>query len=126
MAAVGKIETVLINVNEIEKAVEFYGKLFGIEFEPVTESVFPGGLTFKAAWSPSFGLELIQQTNPPSSKEGARGFAVRVPDIEEMKEEMGKRGMKPSHEWTASRGNEHAAVYDLGGFRFIISQHEDF
>ncbi|MDA4129829.1 MAG: VOC family protein [Thaumarchaeota archaeon] len=125
MPPIGRIETVLLNVKDVQKSAKFYGELLGIEFEPITEHTISEGISFKSAWCPSYGLELIEQTSP-RVKEGVRGFSIRVPDVEKINAEMESRGFMPAHEARMPRANEHEVVYNLDGFRFIITQHDDY
>jgi predicted enzyme related to lactoylglutathione lyase len=125
MEPIGKIETVILNVEDVEKAAKFYSDLLGIEFEPILQHTISEGITFKSAWCPPYGFELIQQINPPA-KEGVRGFTIRVADADKAKAEMAKRGFQPVHQARMKRANEHELVYNLGGFRFILTQHDDY
>lgn len=125
MQPIGKIETVMLNVDDVEKAAAFYTDLLGIEFEPITQFTTSDGTTCKSAWSPTNGFELMQQITPPA-KEGIRGFCIRVPDADKAKAEMAKRGFQPVHEARMKRANEHELVYKMNGYRLILTQHDDY
>ena len=126
MAPIGKIETVILNVKNVEKSAEFYSRLLGIEFEPITEQTISDGISFKSAWCPKWGFELIEQTKPRLDVNGVRGYCIRVPDVEKVKARMTEMGLKPAHEGKMTRAKEHEVVYNLVGYRFIITQHDDY
>ena len=126
MAALGEIETVFLDVPDAKAAADFWGPLLGIDFEPITEFTLPGGIRCKSAWAPTYGLELIEQFEPRLGLERIRGFSVRVRDIEAAKAEMAKRGIPIVTDSQLTRAREHEVIYNVGGFRFILTQHDDY
>lgn len=126
MAPIGKIESVILNVKNVEKSAAFYSKLLGIKFEPITKFTTSDGKSCKSAWCPKWGFELIEQIKPRLTSYGVRGYSIRVPDVEKVKAKMTRMGLKPAHEGKLTRANEHEVLYNLDGCRFVITQHDDY
>jgi len=124
--AIGKIETVLIDVKDLRKAIPFFEELLGIKFDAPSTNVLGDGTEIEAAWCPAFGLELIEQMKPRIDRDGMRGFSVRVPDVEQAKAHLAKSALKPIAEVKSERFKEHEAVYVLNCFRFVLTEHEDY
>jgi catechol 2,3-dioxygenase-like lactoylglutathione lyase family enzyme len=122
----GEIETVILNVPDVEKAAAFWGDLLDIAFEPITEFSLPGGVLCKSAWAPKYGFELIEQTTPKLGVEGVRSVAFRVRDIDAAKAKMAERGIPIVADNVLERAHEHEVIYNLGGFRFILTEHDDY
>ena len=124
--AIGKIETVILNVKEINAAVKLYGEVFGIKFDPIIEYSLPGGIGVKGAHSKSFGLYLLQQTEPPLANDNVRAFTVMVEDVEKVKSDMEKRGIPLLREIKEEESHLQEAVYNMGGYYLIFAQHDDW
>jgi hypothetical protein len=124
--AIGKIECVVLDVKNLKEAVPFYEDLFEIKFNPLSQHVLSDGTEIKAAWCPDFGFELIEQLKPSINREGVRAFAIRVNDIARVKSDFEKRGLRPVREIYTEQPQEHEAVYNLGGYLLVITQHPDF
>jgi hypothetical protein len=124
--AIGKIETVVLNVKNVEKAVELYSELFDISFEPVHQYVLPGDIEVRDSFCPSFGLELIQQIRPPLDKEGVRAITIRVSNLEKAASKMKEKGIPLLRELKSERANVKESIYGMSGYLLILSQHDDF
>ena len=115
-----------IRTGDVEETARFYEDLFGIKFNPPGQNVLKDGTEIKAAWCADFGLELIEQTKPRVNREGVRAFAIRVKDIAKVKSDFEKRGLRPVREIYTEQSKEHEAVYSVGGYFLVITQHPDF
>lgn len=124
--AIGKIETVILNVKDINAAVKLYGEMLDIKFEPIKETVLPGGVVVKEAFARSFGLDLVHQTEPPLVNDNVRAFVVRVKDVENVKADMKKRGIPLLREIKIEKYHLLEAVYNMGGYYLIFAQHDDW
>jgi hypothetical protein len=123
---IGDIETVILNVSDVGSAAALWSGILDITFEPVTEFSLPGGVECKSAWAPKYGFELIEQTTPRLGVEGVRSVCFRVRDIEAAKARMAERGIPIVAENVLERAHEHEVIYALGGFRFILTEHDDY
>lgn len=126
MEPLGEIETVFVNVVDVEKAAAFWHGILGVEFEPVVDFTLPDGTQCRSAWAPKYGLELIEQMSPRLGVEGLRGFSLRVRDIDSAKASMAEKQIPIVSESQLERAREHEVIYKLGGFRFILTQHDDY
>ena len=99
-----KIAGTLISVKNIDETVKFFSDLLGITFEEVppdikriktiTKYADPAAevVKMRIAISPT-GLELVE-TDPPPEKEGLRSVMFKVPDLEQAKADMQKKGVR--------------------------------
>ena len=124
--AIGKIETVILNVKDIDAAVKLYGEMLDITFEPIKETVLPGGVVVKEAFARSFGLDLIHQTAPPLESDNVRAVVVRVKDVEIVRADMKKRGIPLLREIKVEKNHVLELVYNMGGYFLIFAQHDDW
>jgi predicted enzyme related to lactoylglutathione lyase len=121
----GKIETVILNVKDIEKSIKFYSDLLDTTFESVRQYTLPGGIEIKEAFSPSVNLDLIQQTNPTLDKEGVRATTLRVKNIEEAASRIEKMGIPLLRELKGERAHMVEKIYQMNGYLLILAQHDD-
>ena len=98
---VEQIDHIHIAVKDLDKAVAFFEKLFGIKFHH--EIVLPEwGMKSRLAALGAVGIELIQPTSPDSifakfierQGEGVQAVSLKVPDLEEAKSEMKAQGIR--------------------------------
>jgi predicted enzyme related to lactoylglutathione lyase len=123
---IGKFETVILNVKDIEKAVKFYSELFDIAFEPIHQYTLPGDIDVKEAFSPAMGLDLIQQTSPTLQNEGVRAITVRVKNLGEASSRIKKMGIPLLRELKSERAHMVEEIYGMNGYLLILAQHDDF
>jgi predicted enzyme related to lactoylglutathione lyase len=116
---VEKIEMVCIAVNELDEAVQFYGRLLDTRFEiretPIKEGVVRWGIA-------PFGLELLERPVKGPESDTVRSFHLRVPDVERAREEMKSKGFNPFEQFTAGQLRE--LVYHIRGLRIIFVDHK--
>jgi len=121
MFTIKKVENVVVNVDNLGQAVDFFGKLLGITFEPSNKYVLPDGMEVKVAISP-LGIELLEQTKPRIANEGLRGFSVRVKDINEAKSHLKDMGISPIVEFEYPFLKE--AIYHIRGIRLAFEEYQ--
>lgn len=98
---VEQIDHIHIAVKDLDKAVSFFEKLFGIKF--YDEILVPEwSMKSRIAALGPVGIELIQPTSPDSvfakfierKGEGVQAISFKVPDLEEAKSEMKSQGIR--------------------------------
>jgi predicted enzyme related to lactoylglutathione lyase len=135
-----KIDRVVIHVKDLAKAVGFFSDLFGTTFDEYADRIMRGEVKrervlteyadpsfeergLKVAHSP-IGLELIEAT-PAVEKEGIRSIVLKVPDLEEAKAEMKKKGIRLLLQ--VKLGGLKEAIFhpdDLHGVRLCLAEYE--
>ena len=124
MKTIGNVHHIHIYVRDIDKAVEFFGKLLGEEFPPV--EVWES-LGMKGTTSPS-GVQLTASTAPggwidqfiEKKGEGLAGIAFKVPDIDEAIKEMEALGVR-----MVLRHGKEAEFHPKDAFGIMIQIGED-
>jgi len=130
-----KFDRVTINVKNLEEAKRFFSELFETTFEDQPEEMLRGDIKleitpppdtfvkFRFAVSP-IGIELFEP-HPQVETEGIRNVTWRVDNIEDVREEMRKRGAR--HVFDAKCGGWKEAVYsadDMYGVRTVFNEYK--
>jgi len=135
-----KIDRVVIHVKDLAKAERLFSDLFGTTFDEYADRIMRGEVKrervlteyadpsfeergLKVAHSP-IGLELIE-TTPPVEKEGIRSIVLKVPDLEEAKAEMKKKGVRLLLE--VKLGGLKEAIFhpdDSHGVRLCLAEYQ--
>ena len=103
---VERMETLGVNVKNLDEAIRFFSDLLGITFVKRVEGASKREVVItehadrafeeiklKNALDRTGFLELIE-SDPPVQKEGIRSIHFKVPDIEEAKAEMKRKGIR--------------------------------
>ena len=123
-----RIEVIGLNVRNLDEAIDFFSDILGTTFikpapgrrtKKLTDHADPAfeSAKLKIAIDRTGYLELIEST-PPLEDEGIRSFHVTVPDIEEAKAELKKKGIRLMAD-VSSSGFKEAIFHpdDLNGIR---------
>ena len=97
---VEKIDHVGINVWDMEKAVKFFGELFGTEFGPLIV-IEPNPMDLRERMGP-LGLDIAEPATPDGGAarilqhrgEGLNGLVIKVSNLEEAVAEMKSRAVR--------------------------------
>ena len=133
---VERIERVVLDVKNLQAAVEFFTDLLGLEWEPrvapeslkitntLTEHANPALENATPLFALStIGLELMERI-PPVEKEGFRALILRVSNLEEAKARMKARGVRLLKEMQV--GSLKRAIYhpdDCYGVRLTLDEY---
>ena len=103
---VERMETIVVNVKNPDEAIRFFSDLLGITFVKRVEGASKREvvitehadcafeeINIKNALDRTGFLELIE-SDPPVETEGIRSIHFKVPDIEEAKAEMKRKGIR--------------------------------
>ena len=136
-----RIESLCCNVKDLDEAIAFFSDLFDTEFVNPTEiieknhikvdntivkeNIGLGSTAGRCVFAVSpIGIELFQAI-PPVEKEGMRGIAFRVSDIEKAKEKLQNKGIRMLQYETI--GGFKGATFladDLHGIRLTLWEYE--
>ena len=135
-----KIDRVVIHVKDLAKAERLFSDLFKTTFDEYADRIMRGEVKrerilteyadpsfeergLKVAHSP-IGLELIE-TIPGVENEGIRSIVLKVPNLDEAKAEMRKKGIRLLLE--VKLGGLREAIFspdDLHGVRLCLAEYQ--
>lgn len=121
------LDHIHIAVLDLDKAVDFFEKLFDIRFGDEIVIKEWSARARIASLGPLVGIELIQPTSPQSifakfiekRGQGLQAISLKVRDLEEAKKEMQERGMRLVNSMTVGRVKE-AQFHPKDAFGVLI------
>ncbi|MFC2017525.1 VOC family protein [Chloroflexota bacterium] len=136
-----KIEGVSVNVKNLDEAVKLFSDILGITFvdftdvpaektvtehadRPFEQAKTGKGGGMKVALDRA-GYMMLIEMDPPLEKEGLRTLRFKVPNLEQAKAEMKRKGIRLLAE--AKVGGMREAIFshdDLHGIRLVFQEYE--